>query len=235
MSTNKIRCPKRRTAAFQKTRALSVRQMQALDRWAIEKIGIPSLVLMENAGRHVAGEVLRLLRSQRCGRVVIICGSGNNGGDGLVAARHLLNAGIAVEIFHIGALASMKPDAQAHYRILKRSGHALQRIGKINASLRRQICRATLVVDAVFGVGLSRDITGLHADIITAMNRCARCIVAVDVPSGLDGTTGEIHGVCIKADVTVTFARAKQGFYKKHGPRQTGRVTVVDIGIPEAG
>lgn len=205
---------------FQKT--LSVLQIQGLDRWAIEKIGIPSLALMENAGRGVAQEVYKKLKNRKRSSVVIVCGTGNNGGDGFVTARYLYNWGLKPSIFLVGNPAQLKSDALANYRVAQNLG----------ISFKKSVRSADLIVDAIFGVGLNRPIHEPYCGIIHAINTQGSYVVAVDVPSGLDGTTGEIYGICVKANLTVTFSALKKGFFKKHGPFYTGRHVVVDIGIP---
>ncbi|MBI5023621.1 MAG: NAD(P)H-hydrate epimerase [Candidatus Omnitrophica bacterium] len=210
---------------------ITVRQIQKLDKTAIERYGIPSLVLMENAGRAVAEEVKRYLRRKRRPRVCVVCGLGNNAGDGFVAARHLTNAGIPTKIFLVGKASQLKHDAAVNYRILKRMKCPIQEAGTGRGLSLRDI-DADVVVDAIFGVGLDREIEEPFRGVIETINRAAKYVVAVDIPSGLDGTTGAIYGVCVKADRTMTFSFPKKGFLKGHGPRYVGKIVVVDIGIP---
>jgi len=211
---------------------VTVRQIRNLDRIAIERYGIPSLVLMENAGRAVAEEVKKYLRRKRRPRVCIVCGVGNNAGDGFVIARHLIDAGISTKTFLIGKASQLKRNAAVNFRILKKIKFPVQEIGTGCDLPLREIARADCVVDAIFGVGLNREIAGPFRSVIATINRAAKYVIAVDIPSGLDGTTGAVYGVCVKADKTVSFSFPKKGFYKKEGPRQTGRVVVADIGIP---
>lgn len=213
-------------------KTVTVKQIQDLDKAAIAGLGVPSLALMENAGRSVAGEVVRILQGKRRARVSIVCGRGNNAGDGFVAARHLLNAGIHPSIVLIGRGKDLKEDAAVNYRILKKLKYPVREVSSADGSLRRLLLAADVVVDAVFGVGLSRDIEEPFKSVLEAINRYAKKVVAVDIPSGLNGTSGEIYGVCVKADVTVTFSFAKKGFLKNEGPRHVGKVRVADIGIP---
>jgi len=209
----------------------TVSQIQRLDKLAIKRYGVPSLVLMENAGRAVAEEVKKSLRGKKKPRVCVVCGLGNNGGDGFVVARHLMDAGIPAKVFLVGKARRLKHDAAINYQILKKMKYPAVECGdtKFRGS---EIARADVVVDAIFGVGLDREIKEPFRGIIEAINTRARHVVAVDVPSGLDATTGNIYGVCVKADKTVTFSFPKKGFFRNHGPRQTGKVVVVDIGIP---
>ena len=200
---------------------------------AIKRKGIPSLVLMENAGRSVADAVKALLKSKKKASVCILCGMGNNAGDGFVVARHLWNSGIGVQVFLIGQGDKLKRDAATNYQILKDCRYPIREICRLTPALKRHIGQADIVVDAIFGVGLNREITGLFRQVIESANQAGPRIVAVDIPSGLDGTSGKIYGTCIRAYTTVTFSCPKKGFYQGQGPQQTGHVIVADIGIPQ--
>ena len=212
--------------------AFTVRQVQALDRRAIERYGVPSLALMENAGRAVAAEALRLLKSVSSPRVAVVCGLGNNGGDGFVAARHLSNAGVEVSLFVVGEVGRLKNDAAVYYRVLKNCGYGGKEIRGVTAGFRRNIQSADLIVDAIFGVGLNRTVGGGYAQVIAALNEARPRVLAVDIPSGLDGTTGAVYGACVRAWETVTFCVLKKAFLNKATAPWTGRVIVADIGIP---
>jgi len=215
-------------------RAVTTRRMQALDRWAIRTIGIPSLCLMENAGRLVAEEVKRFLRRSQGRKVLVIAGTGNNGGDGFVAARHFLNAGLRVNIFLAGVLAKMTPDAALNFRVAKKLGIPVRMAFRLSASaLLREFAKADVIIDALFGTGLSRAVDGKYRTLIETINASGKPVVAIDIPSGLDGTTGRVWGVAVKARTTVTLALPKTGLFIGEGPGCAGRVTCVDIGIPE--
>ena len=211
---------------------VTVEQIQRLDKMATEKYGIPSIVLMENAGRAVAEEVLKDLQRGKHRRVTIICGVGNNAGDGFVTARHLWNAGVDPTVFLIGEAGHLKQDAAVNYRILKNCGYPVSEIRGKNLSLKRHLAKTDIIVDAIFGVGLNRQILEPFQSVIELSNDSCKRTIAVDVPSGLDATTGKICGVCIQADKTVTFSFSKKGFFVGEGPRMTGKVIVADIGIP---
>ena len=216
-----------------KARVVSVKQIQEIDRIAIEEFGIPSLGLMENAGRAVADEVLKYLSKKKRKTVAIFCGLGNNAGDGFVSARHLLNSGITPKVFFIGQEHQLKTDAAVNYYLLKQRGYAIEEIQEVGKDTVKDLKEADVVVDAIFGVGLNRLIQEPFKSVIQAINGQARYVVSVDIPSGLDGTTGKVFGACVKASVTVTFTCAKQGFFKGQGPKYTGQVKVADIGIPK--
>ncbi len=213
-------------------KGVSVRQIQRLDRLAIDTIGIPSLVLMDNAGRQVAREVFNHWKRWRQW-VSIFCGTGNNGGDGLVAARYLCDWNVPVKIFLLGSPEDLKSDPSVNYRILKKLKQNVFCIGGDEKFPSSIIKKSPIILDAIFGVGLNRDITGPAKRIIETINQTRKFVVAVDIPSGLDGDTGKIYGAAIKANVTVTFSFPKKGFYLNRGPSLTGRVVVADIGLPK--
>lgn len=215
-----------------KNKAITAKQIQNLDRKAIEQYGIPSIVLMENAGRAVTEETLKDFKKTRKLKVGIFCGLGNNAGDGFVAARHLLNKGIEAKVFLIGRAGQLKADAAVNYRILKNCGRKISEISEFNKPVQKAVAQADIIIDAIFGVGLNREITEPFKSIIQSLNRSGKRILAVDVPSGLNATTGKIYGVCIKAHKTVTFSFPKTGFFRNRGPLYIGKVVVVNIGIP---
>ncbi len=199
---------------------------------AIEEKRVPSVALMENAGRSVADHVSALLEKKKEACVCVLCGLGNNAGDGFVAARHLWNAEMNVSVFLLGPSDKLKNDARINYEILKRCHYPVKEIFRLTPTLKTVLAKADVVVDAIFGVGLNRDIEGLFRSCIALVNDLRCQVVAVDIPSGLDGTTGHIYQVCIKAKRTVTFSAPKAGFYRQEGPRYVGDVVTVDIGIP---
>ena len=191
---------------------VSAAQMRALDREVIEEVGVPGVVLMDAAGRGVAEVIASLVDPARA-HVVVYAGSGNNGGDGFVAARHLANRGARVEVIACAPEEKVSGDARIHLGACRRSQvtildgttpEALAQAGAHAAS-------AGVVVDALFGTGLSRPVTGHLASAIAQVNAHAGIKVAVDVPSGLDSDRGVPLGACVKADHTVTFAFAKRG------------------------
>ena len=213
---------------------LTARQIQRLDQIAIHKIGIPSIALMVNAGRSVAQEVLRQFKKISQKRVSIVCGLGNNAGDGFVCARHLINQNIKTKIFVIGNPAQLKEDARTNYQILRNLGIAIHSIDSNRSSqiLDDDLKKFKIIVDAIFGVGLNRDIEDPFKSVIEKINSSKARVISVDVPSGLDATTGKIHGVCVRAKTTVTFSFLKKGFFINQGPRYVGKIVVEDIGIP---
>lgn len=201
---------------------LTPSQMQACDRAAIAQ-GIAGLTLMERAGRAVADAVGALHNPPA--RVAILCGPGNNGGDGFVAARHLAAQGYVVRLGLLGERAALKGDAD------EMAGRWSGPIEPLTSSIFE---RADVIVDALFGAGLSRPLNGVARQMIEAIATSPAKVVAVDVPSGVDGATGAVLGAAPKADVTVTFFRAKPGHYLLPGRALTGRLIVTDIGMPAA-
>ncbi len=210
----------------------SAEQMREFDRRAVEEFGVPSIVLMENAGRHVAQVVMDAYGPVAGKRITVIAGRGNNGGDGFVAARHLRDAGANVAVFLLADPADVKGDAKINFDILQKSR---QPIGPnpSPSELASVLIHSDVVVDAIFGTGLRNEIKGLAADAIQAINISHRPVVAVDLPSGLDADTGKIWGICVKADYTVTFALPKLGLYTYPGAENVGKIIVGDIGIPQ--
>ncbi len=195
---------------------LTPEQMYRADALAVEA-GVPSLKLMENAGRAVADEIVRRYGARP---TLVLCGPGNNGGDGFVAARHLKRWGWPMRVALLGDRASLKGDAAA--MVSRWDGSVEQGV---------DIAGAGLIVDALFGAGLSKDFPDQLAGAINSANVP---VVAIDVPSGLDGLTGAPRGASVKADVTVTFFRKKPGHVLMPGRERCGEVVVADIGIPRA-
>ena len=213
-------------------KSISVKDIQSLDKEAIEKIGIPGIVLMENAGHIVSNEIRRLLKSRRHKSATIVCGIGNNAGDGFVAARHLKNAGFEVKIFIVGLSEKIKKEALVNFNILKNLKFPITELKEVDETFIKEITNCDVVVDAIFGIGLNRPVKGLAKETIEAINKHAPRIISIDIPSGLDGTTGEVLGACVRASRTVTFTLPKKGFSINQGPSSVGKVIVRDIGIP---
>lgn len=195
-------------------------EMAAIDRASAE-VGVPSLRLMENAGAAVARHLGARFKR---GPVAVLCGPGNNGGDGFVVARHLFDAGWPVRVGLLGARAALRGDAASMAAICP------VEIETIAPDL---IEHASLVVDALFGAGLSRDLDGAALTLVRVLDQRAAPIVAIDVPSGVSGDTGEVKGGAAKADLTVTFHRPKPGHLLLPGRALCGELVVADIGIPD--
>lgn len=215
--------------------AVTRRVMAELDRRAVEDYGIPALVLMENAGTR-AFDALERLSPGRPAPVRVFCGRGNNGGDGFVVARHAHNAGHAVVVRILGERDRIRPDSEPGVNLV-----CLDRMGIDVRELRDEddvedavgdLAPETITVDALFGTGLRGEVRGLVRTLIERLNAAPGTKLALDIPSGLDGTTGEVLGVAFRADRTVTFALPKTGLVRGSGPAVCGELTVAPISIP---
>ncbi len=209
-------------------------QMRELDRQAIALRGIPSIDLMEHAARHVAETALETL-SAWPGRVAVFCGSGNNGGDGVGAARRLIRRGVRVRVFLVGDMSKQTPDTREELRKLAKYHVSPEILDIKNAEQVNFIQSADMLIDALFGVGLSREIDpeSPYAAAIDCINQAPGKVLSVDIPSGIHADTGEIMGRAVQADMTVTFTAAKIGHAVGKGAIYSGDVKIYDIGIPE--
>ena len=215
-------------------RILTAAQMREADRFTIEEIGIPSLVLMENAGRQVVAAMEAAYEEQLAGRVAVLCGRGNNGGDGFVVARTLLQRGIDTAVFVVGSLGDVRGDARINLDILGRLGVTVVEIGdeqswELHFS---EISQCTLIVDAIFGTGLKTAVTGMLETVIADVNASDIPIVSIDIPSGLSADTPHLIGDCVNASMTVTLAVPKLPLILPPGEAYAGDVVIADIGIP---
>jgi len=215
-------------------RILNAAQMREADRFTIEEIGIPSLVLMENAGRQVVAAMEAAYEAQLEGRVAVLCGRGNNGGDGFVVARTLLQRGIDTAVFVIAPLASVRGDARTNLEILGRLGVTVVEIAdeqswELHFS---EISQCTLIVDAMFGTGLKDGLSGMLETVVADVNASDIPIVAIDLPSGLSSDTPHLVGDCIDASMTVTLAAPKLPLILPPGEAHSGEVVIADVGIP---
>ena len=225
-------------------RVLTCEEMRAYDARAVAELGLPSIVLMENASRNAAVVAIELLETADIpaaneahqSQVLIFCGTGNNGGDGLGIARHLTIQGVLPCVFCVGLLAELKGDA----RIMAQACAALG-LDIIEANAQDAFDHLahksppTLIIDAIFGTGLSRPPQAAAHAAINAINTLARrgsLVLAIDVPSGLNADTGVAMGVAVHADVTVTFAALKPGLLQLQAQEFVGELAVVDIGVP---
>ncbi len=209
-------------------------EMKAIDRRASQEYMIPSLLLMENAGLRVAETVTKLLGDDSGGRVLILAGQGNNGGDGLVAGRHLINRGFEVDIFLLGDPARLTPDSKVNYDILQRMGAAVQPLTdeQHRGAWLTALLQADLAVDAIYGIGFRGRLGDLESAVADTLNRSRVPVVAVDISSGVEADTGKVHGSAIQADYTVTLALPKLGQILAPGCEYAGQWSVADISIP---
>jgi len=212
---------------------VSGKKMGEIDRQAMDDYAIPGVVLMENAGLHVVSMIFQLFPPAGTGRIVVFCGRGNNGGDGFVISRHLLRLGYHVETWAMGALSSYRGDAAINYDLFLRGGRDVSLVQEGDPfRLIAGLQASDLIVDALLGTGLRRQVTGDFADLIRSINESPAQVLAVDIPSGISADTGEVLGEAVKADYTVTFALPKRGLLLFPGAKYAGQVFVADIGIP---
>lgn len=204
--------------------------LSKVDAHCIEQLGIPGILLMENA----ALKVLKHLDTESYDSYTIICGSGNNGGDGFAVARQLKSLGKTIEVFMVGG-GSLSADCRINHDILKAMGVPVESIANVEDldRFRDAIRSSQVVVDAIFGTGIKRALSEPYLSVVEIVNENSRYTVAVDIPSGMMGSTGEIMGACIRADKTVTFQLYKRGFLNYSSQRYTGQVIVEPIGVPE--
>lgn len=199
---------------------VTAEEMKRLDSRTINEIGIPSLVLMERAALAVRDEILTAFPLNQA-NVVVVAGSGNNGGDGLAIARLLKIAGSHVTILNVGNPEHASTEHQTQERICQHY--------RIPETTDLKILEdATLIVDAIFGIGIDREIKGHYVDVIKAINNASAPVVAVDMPSGINTDTGDVMGIAVEATATVTFAYNKVGLTKNAGQQHAGRIVVAN-------
>lgn len=208
--------------------------MKRLDALAIRRYGIPALILMENAGHGAAQEALKALPKKGTKRVAVFCGYGNNGGDGFVCARHLINQGIHVRIYLVGKKKVSSAETKVNYQILCKLKQKFVTIknAKTFIKLTQEIKKCHLIIDGIFGIGLSGTLDEFYQELFKMLNSAKVPILALDIPSGLSADTGKPLGSAIKAAKTVTFGFVKQGLVKPKARKFTGKITVVDISLP---
>ncbi|MDD4956036.1 MAG: NAD(P)H-hydrate epimerase [Candidatus Omnitrophica bacterium] len=207
--------------------------MAEIDRRAIEDFGIPEEHLMENAGRSVADVIISENSPINRKKIIVFCGKGNNGGDGFVVARHLAElAPRELVVFSPGNEEIRRGPAKKNYsRLSELSGVTIRGIGSVEGIT--DICGFDIVVDSIFGTGFKGEMKDPYVRAARLMNGAGARVYSVDVPSGLNATTGEAGSDCVKAYRTVTFGLPKEGFYLRSGPGVCGDVSVRDIGFPD--
>ena len=208
--------------------------MREMDRYAIEEIGIPGVVLMENAGRGTARLIAEHFEDVLDRGVTVLCGRGNNGGDGFVVARHLHNWGYPVRVYLLTQRDRVGGDAAINLQVADRMGIPILEVPDEAAweKVRDEAVECGLVVDAMLGTGLHSDVRGLYRRVIEAVNAGDPPVAAVDIPSGLDSSSGRPHGVAVHAEMTATYGLAKIGLVQDTAVDHVGELHVVDISIP---
>lgn len=214
----------------------TAKEMQGLDRKAMEEHGIPGLTLMENAGTRVVEEISAAFGPPQNKAVTVVAGKGNNGGDGLVVARLLHKKGAVVRVFLTSPPDEVRGDAHSNLERYQATGGAFAVLSESSLeSFRSTLVESDLIVDAIFGTGLSSPITGETAKAVDAINQISARripVIAIDISSGINADTGQVMGVAIYATLTVTFGLLKRGHFLFPGAEHTGKLKVVDIGIP---
>ncbi|KJJ85376.1 carbohydrate kinase, YjeF-like protein [Candidatus Omnitrophus magneticus] len=212
-------------------KTVTSREMFEIERQAIDIYGIPTSVLMENAARCVAETILKDFRFMKNERIAVLAGKGNNGGDGFAAARYLFNASPkSLTVFCPEASSIKSGTAKTNHDIIRKMGIEIK---LLNEFLNEDIKNFTICVDALFGIGFSGELLGDYALIGEKVNRSFLKCYAVDVPSGLDASTGIASKNCLKSCKTITFGLAKTGFYSNDGPKVCGEILIKDIGFPK--
>ena len=211
-------------------RVANVEEMRAMDRYAIEKLGIPEEILMENAGL-AAINVLKNKIGIKDRKFVIFCGSGNNGGDGLVVARLLHSGGGNVKVFLLADSTKYRGAAKINFAIITKLPIEVIKLESA-VSAKKDIAHCDAIIDAIFGTGLDRPVAGLASDVIALINKSKKKVLSLDIPSGVNGNTGNIMGTAIKADYTVTFGLPKTGNMLYPGYELCGELFVSHISFP---
>ncbi|MBT3199378.1 MAG: NAD(P)H-hydrate epimerase [Phycisphaerales bacterium] len=213
--------------------SLTRQEVRAVDRAAIDHLGIPGLILMENAGRNCAAVIDGFFDRRSVSSIAIIAGSGNNGGDGYVIARHLAMRGFAVKTLIICPREKISGDADVNLRAISALEHDIEFLTPQQLSeLSQRMAPFDLIVDAIGGTGISGALRGGAAIAVEQINLAGKPVAAVDIPTGLDCDTGQADGSVVKAELTVTFVATKKGFSLGNAADYTGEVVVADIGVP---
>lgn len=207
-------------------------EMQLIDKKAQEEFFIPEIILMENAGFKSAMVALRMVLGIENPKIVCVCGKGNNGGDGLVCARHLINKKIEVKIFLTDNPLEFKNSAALNYKILKKMKAKIFFLKQSLKIFKKSLEETNLIVDAIFGIGLKGKVDAFYQKIISLINKAQKPVLSLDIPSGLDANEGFKLGACVKATKTITFGLPKTGLFKNEGSFYAGDVLVTDISLP---
>ena len=210
-------------------------QMNLIDKFCSDKLGLPSIILMENAALSVVHETEKILGSVEGKKICLVAGKGNNGGDAFAAARHLFNRGADITVYICTNISEIRSDALINLEILSKLEIKIYELAdvKMLKMLKSALMNSDLVIDGIFGTGIKGDVIGLHADIINLLNLSGKKILSIDIPSGISGKTGKVMGTAIKAIKTVTFCLPKIGLILHPGCEYAGKLVIADIGIPK--
>ena len=210
----------------------TAKEMQEIDKCAISDYGIPSLELMENAGQGVVEAIIRRFNDLSTKRILVFCGKGNNGGDGLVIARLLFNVVASVKVLLLEKQADLKKDAAVNVGMAYKLGINIIEVNKANNPiLEDHLKSCDIIIDALFGTGLSRPVTGLYEQAVKKINQAGKFVIAVDIPSGVDSDTGQLMGPHVRADLTLALALLKRSHLLYPAAEIMGELEIVDINI----
>ncbi len=217
-------------------KVLTSSQMKEIDRKTIEEIGIPGPVLMENAGLQIVKAMQTRLSALDQEKIIVVAGKGNNGGDGLVVARHLFNLGCAPEVLLLSSKEDVRGDAALNLHVAERIGIKIKEIRSAREwrGGRTRLSKATVIIDAIFGTGLVQAAEGLYAAAINDINAAKAFKVSIDIPSGLSSDTFRLIGPCVKADLTVALAAPKVAHVFPPAEECVGELVIADISIPRS-
>ncbi len=215
---------------------ITVEQMRELDRILVEDFGFQLLQLMENAGRALADLARKTLKNNvRSKKIVVLVGAGNNGGGGMVAARHLHDWGALVTVVGALSMDRLKDVALKQWSLLERLDAELILFSeRTKMTVRSRIRKSTVVIDALIGYGLRKTPSGFASDLIRITNESKKRVVSLDIPSGIEGTTGKVHDPSVNAVKTLTLALPKQGLRCNEARKKVGQLYLADIGVPPA-
>ncbi|MCC6545238.1 MAG: NAD(P)H-hydrate dehydratase [Nitrospirae bacterium] len=213
----------------------TAQEMNNIDRRTGDEYGIPTLLLMENAASGITRAVEQMLVSISGKRITVMCGRGNNGGDGLASARQLHNLGASVTVYLLSDTADFKSEPAINLNIALKMGIEVNEKGKYSLrTLSSRLRHSHMIIDAMIGTGLASAVKEEYMEVIELINSSKRPVIAVDIPTGINSDTGEVMGAAIRATATVTFALPKRGHYLYPGPDYTGKLQITDISIPAA-
>ena len=214
---------------------ISSEQMYKIENIGHNKFGMKKILMMENAGFGIAEFILKKFKNKKLEnfKILAICGTGNNGGDAMVAARHLASLNLNLKVILLGDPASIKTDeASTNYQIINKMNRTIElvKLKNIDTKIKKEILDADIVIDGIFGTAIKGDILNPHLSIIKLINKSTGYVISVDIPSGLNPDNGETVSQCIKADTTITFHRIKSGLINNY--QYTGNLILKKIGIP---
>ena len=236
MNHTKVKNEKhKKTSKKMSETAISSHQMYEIENIGHTKFGMKKVLMMENAGFGVADFIIKRFKNKKLAKLKIlaICGSGNNGGDTMVAARHLTCLGINIKVIFLGETSSIKTEeALINFQIISKMKNTIELIlnSKLDSITKKHILNADIIIDGIFGTGIKGDIKDPHLSVIKLINHSKSYIVSVDIPSGLNPNNGEISTDCVRANTTITFHRIKTGLLNNR--KYTGNLILKKIGIP---